>query len=341
MQVVEISRHGGPDVFRLVDRPQQALTPGTVRIKVSAAGVNFADVMMRVGLYPEAPRVPFVPGYEVSGVVAETGPGVTGFRIGERVLAACRFGGYTDELVLPAAQVRPTPRRLTDVEAAAVPVAFMTAWIALVEMGRVRDDDTVLVPGAAGGVGSAIVQVAARAGARVTGVVGSASKKETVKSLGAEKVFTFDEFAGTPVEKEYTFILDARGGKPLKDSMRRLAPTGRVVSYGVSSLVTGPRRSLPRTVLGLLQTPFHTPIGLAMANAGIFGLNMLKLFDTPAGLALLARALEGVLEGFSEGKLKAVVGKVFPLAEAGRAHAYLQGRKSIGKVVLSCIKEIN
>jgi NADPH:quinone reductase-like Zn-dependent oxidoreductase len=138
MQVIEITRFGGPEVFRLVDRPSPLLGPGTVRIKVSAAGVNFADVMMRMGLYPEAPRVPFVPGYEVSGVIAETGPGVTGFRAGERVLAACRFGGYTDELVLPATQVRPTPRRLTDVEAAAVPVAFITAWIALVEMGRVR-----------------------------------------------------------------------------------------------------------------------------------------------------------------------------------------------------------
>ncbi len=244
-------------------------------------------------------------------------------------------------MVLPAAQVRATPRRLTDVEAAAVPVAFMTAWIALVEMGRVRDGDVVLVPGAAGGAGSAIVQVAARAGARVVGLVGSAAKKEIVKGLGADKVFTFEEFADEPPEKVYSLILDARGGKPLRDSMRRLAPAGRLISYGVSSLVSGTRRSIPRTLLGLLRTPLYTPIGLAMANAGIFGLNMLKLFDTPAGLSLLTRALEGVLEGFSAGKLKAVVGKVFPLSDVGKAHAYLQGRKSFGKIVLNCIKDFN
>ena len=341
MLVAEITRFGGPEVFRIVERPSRALDPGEVRIRISAAGVNFADIQMRVGLYPEAPRVPFVPGYEVSGVVSELGPGVSGFRVGERVMAACRFGGYTDELVLPVAQVRSTPRRLTDVEAAAVPVAFMTAWVALFEMARVREDDTVLVPGAAGGVGSALVQLAARVGARVTGLVGSGAKKDPVKALGAEQVFTYEEFDGGGDGAAFSLVLDSRGGALLRQSMRHLAPAGRVVSYGVSTLVTGVRRSLPRTIMGLLRTPLMTPIGLAMANQGIFGLNMLKLFDTPEGLQLLGRALDAVLEGFAEGKLRAVVGKVFPLAEAGKAHVYLQGRASIGKVVLTCIKDFN
>jgi NADPH:quinone reductase-like Zn-dependent oxidoreductase len=344
MKAIQIPRFGGPEVFRLVEGPSPAILPGCVRVKVSAAGVNFADVMMRVGLYPEAPRLPFVPGYEVAGVITETGPGVTDLHDGERVLAACRFGGYADEVIVPAAQVRPTPRRLSDVEAAAIPVAFMTAWIALVEMGRVREDDRVLVPGAAGGVGSALVQVAARAGARIVGLVGSPEKKESVKALGADQAFTYDEFSGEgkrprdpAVENGgFSLILDARGGKALKDSLGRLAPAGRVVSYGVSSLVSGPRRSIPRTLMGLLRTPLLNPIGLAMGNHGIFGLNMLKLFDTPAGVALLVRALDEVLEGFKEGKFKAIVGKVFPLPNAGKAHEYLQGRKNVGKVVLNC-----
>jgi NADPH:quinone reductase-like Zn-dependent oxidoreductase len=347
MKSVQITRRGGPGVLRLVEGPSPDLSPGCVRITVSAAGVNFADLQMRMGLYPEAPRLPFIPGFEVAGVIKETGPGVNDRHAGERVLAMCRFGGYTDEIVVPAVQVRPTPRRLSDVEAASIPLAFMTAWIALMEMGRVREDDRVLVPGAAGGVGSALVQVASRAGARVVGLVGSAEKKDAVRALGAEHVHTYREMAdgkgrgrsGTEPEEDhagFSLILDARGGRELKDALRLLAPAGRVVSYGFSSLVSGPRRSILRTLIGLLRTPLFSPLGLAMGNRGVFGLNLLKLFDTPAGMALMAQALDAVLEGFKDGSFRPVVGKTFPLASAGRAQEYMQSRKNVGKVILTC-----
>ncbi len=347
MKSVQITRRGGPGVLRLQQGPSPELAPGCVRIKVSAAGVSFADLQMRMGLYPEAPRVPFVPGFEVAGVIAESAPGVADRHPGERVLALCRFGGYADEIVVPAAQVRPTPRRLSDVEAASIPVAFVTAWIALMDMGRVREDDRVLIPGAAGGVGTALVQVAARSGARVVGLVGSADKKEAVRALGAQHVHTYQELDGgkgrgrpgsEPEENHtgFSLILDARGGRELRDSLRRLAPGGRVVSYGVSSLVSGPRRSIVRTILGLLRTPLFNPIGLSMGNMGVFGLNMLKLLDTPAGMALGAQALDAVLEGFKDGSFRPVVGKVFPLASAGKAQEYVQARKSVGKVILNC-----
>jgi synaptic vesicle membrane protein VAT-1 len=335
---VQISRIGGPDVLRVVEVPSPPLPPEHVRIKVSAAGVNFADVHMRLGQYPGAPRMPFVPGYEVAGVVSELGAGVKTFRRGERVLAACRFGGYSSEIVLPATHVRRTPRKLSDKEAASIPVAFMTAWIVLVEMARIREDDRVLVPGAAGGVGSAIVQVAARAGAQVVAVVGSSEKKETIRGLGASQVFTYAELSARdrPDTRNFSVVVEARGGPYLKDSMRRLAPGGRVVSYGVSSLVAGPRPSIPHAIRRLLQTPIFTPIGLAMANRGVFGLNMLKLFDTDQGVVLLMNAMDKVLEGFQAGLFKAVVAKSFPLASAGDAQAYLQSRKNLGKVVLIC-----
>jgi NADPH:quinone reductase-like Zn-dependent oxidoreductase len=309
-----------------------------VRVKVSAAGVNFADVQMRMGLYVEAPRTPFVPGFEVAGVISEVGPGVRTFRRGERVMAACRFGGYTSEIVLPASQVRRTPRRLSDKEAASIPIAFVTAWISLFEMARVREGDRVLVPGAAGGVGTALVQLAARAGAQVVGAVGTQEKKEAVRALGASQVFTYAELASrrSADARDFDIVLDARGGPSLKDSLQRLAPAGRVVSYGVSSLVSGQKRSIPRTLLRLLQTPLLTPIGLAMANRGVFGLNALKLFDTEPGMSLLMKAIDGVLENFQSGALKAVVGKSFPLANAADAHSFLQARRNKGKVVLIC-----
>jgi NADPH:quinone reductase-like Zn-dependent oxidoreductase len=188
-------------------------------------------------------------------------------------------------------------------------------------------------------VGTAMVQVAAQAGARVAGLVGAERKKRLVRSLGASTVLTYAQWAeraDTSATAGFDAIFDARGGRQLGDSIGRLAPAGRVVSYGVSSFVGGLRRSLPRVLLGLLRTPLLTPIGLAMGNKGVFGANLLKLFDTEPGRELLGSALDNALEGFRKGWFKPVVGKDFPLAQAGAAHEYLQSRKGTGKVVLRC-----
>jgi NADPH:quinone reductase-like Zn-dependent oxidoreductase len=339
MTEMKIMRYGGPEVFRAVEGPSPSLLPGSVRIRVSAAGVNFFDVHMRTGLGVEAPRLPFAPGFEVAGVIAEVGPGVDSFRRGERVLAMCRFGGYTTEIVLPARQVRKTPRRLSDVEGASIPLSFLTAWIALMEMARVREGDRILLPGAAGGVGSAMVQVATAAGAQVVGLVGAARKKEFVRSLGASQAFTYAEFRARkgPDSRGFDAIFDGKGFRSLKENLSRLAPGGRAVAYGVSGLVSGPKRSIAHSLFQFLRMPIFTPIGLAMANRGVHGLNALKLFDNEQGSQLLIKALDWTLEGFQRGLYRPTVGKVFPLAEAGAAHAYLQSGKSMGKVMLRCL----
>ena len=339
MTEIKIVRFGGPEVFQAVEGPSPSLPPGSVRIRVSAAGISFAEVQMRMGLYPEAPRLPFTPGFEVAGVIAEVGPGVDTFRRGQRVLAVCRFGGYTTEIVLPALNVRPSPRRLSDVEAASFPVNFITAWIALMELARVREGDRVLVPGAAGGVGSAIVQVAAAAGAQVVGLVGAAGKKDFVRSLGASQAFTYAEFKAKNAADSRCFdaVFEARGFAALKESISRLAPGGRAIIYGASAIVAGPKRSIAHSLFQFLRMPIFTPIGLAMANRGVYGLNLLKLFDSEQGTQLLIKALDWILDGFQRGVYRATVGKVFPLVEAGAAHAYLQSGKSTGKVVLRCL----
>jgi NADPH:quinone reductase-like Zn-dependent oxidoreductase len=205
-------------------------------------------------------------------------------------------------------------------------------------MARVREGDRVLVPGAAGGVGTALVQLAARAGAQVVAVVGTPDKKEAVRALGASQAFTYAELSSRKKAdaRDFDVVLEARGGPFLKDALRRCAPAGRVVSYGVSSLVSGEKRSIPHALLRLVQTPLLTPIGLAMANQGVYGLNMLKFFDSDQGMTLLTKAIDGVLENFQSGVFKAVVGKAFPLADASEAHAYVQARKNRGKVVLIC-----
>ncbi len=318
----------------MADSPPQPLIPDGVRIAVKASGVCFADVQMRMGLYPEGPRPPFVPGYEVAGVVRETGPAARSFHPGDRVLGVSIFGGYATEVVLPETQVRATPAHLSDVEAAAIPVSFLTAWFALVDLARVRSGDRVLIPGAAGGVGMAAVQIAAREGGSVVGLVGSPGKRETVLSLGAREVFTYEEWAARTPARELDVIVDPRGGAALRDSISRLAEGGRVVSCGVSDMVRGPRRSIVLSLATLLRTPLFHPLGLAMKNQGVFGMNVLRLLDNESGMRVAVRAMDRVLEVFRQRGFRVVVGRTYPLARAGDAHAFLQSRAGMGKVVL-------
>ncbi len=335
MRAVVIPRFGGPDVLRVADLPSPPLSADGVRIRVTASGINFADVQMRMGLYPEAPPLPFVPGFEVAGVVTEIGAEVTSVSRGQRVLGFTRFGGYATEVVLPAAFVRPIPRHLADAEAAAIPVAFITAWLSLIDLARVRPGDRVLVPGAAGGVGTAAVQIASRVKAEVTGLVGSPAKGKLVQSLGARDARTYDEWNAAGNKGRFDIVLEPRGGAHVRASMALLAPGGRVICYGVSSLVTGLRRSIPRAALGMLRTLLLTPIGLQMSNQGIFGLNMLKYLESEEGRSIAASALQRVLEGFEKRHYRVIVGKVWTLEEADKAHAFLQSRQGMGKQIIA------
>ncbi len=338
IESIEISKFGGPEVMRRIEIPSPPLRLDGVRIQVIASGVNFADLMMRMGLYPEAPKPPFVPGYEVAGRVLEVGQAVKSIHPGDRVLGGSRFGGYTSEIVLPEYQVRKIPDRLSDTEAAAVPVNFLTAWMALHEMARIRKGDRVLIQSAAGGVGVAAIQIAAQAGARVVGLVGSSSKVGAIKALGASEVVLKSEWEEISDEQAGGFqvILDSTGGESLKRSMRRLSPTGRVVNFGASSSVSGPKRSLPHIISLLMNTSIVTPFKLMMENKGIFGLNLLQLLKEPQAGEFnpIYSAFDQIMERFVDGSFKVIVGKTFPLAQAGASHTYLQSRANIGKVVL-------
>ena len=332
-QAVFIEKFGGPEVLRLRSVPCLDPREGEIRVAVKAAGVNFADLMMRMGLYPEAPKPPFVPGYEIAGTVLKVGSGVVNVKPGDRVVAGMQFGGYVTEVVINAQTARLIPPRISEIEAAAIPVNFLTAAIALEDMARVRVGDRVLVQNAAGGVGVAALQLACLAGAEVTGLVGSEAKKKTVLELGGPgaRAFTYAEFAEN--RDRFDVILDPAGGETLKRNIARLSPTGRIVNFGVATMVSGSRRSIPRTVAALLKTPILTPFRLMMSNTGVFGLNLLKIFQQDPELA--SRALDRMLAHVAAGRLRPIVGKTFPLAQAGEAQEYLRSRANIGKVVLT------
>ena len=329
---IQIPRFGGPEVLKAIDLRSPPPKAGQIRVGVRASGVNFADIMMRMGLYPEAPKPPFVPGYEIAGQVLEVGEGVTAFGAGDRVVAGCRFGGYAAEVTIDAASARKIPPRISEVEAAAIPVNFLTAGIALWTMARVGQGDRVLIPNAAGGVGVAAVQIAKLAGATVTGTAGSEAKLAMIRELGASEAFTYDEFEGREPAK-FDVILDAAGGAAAKRNLKRLALGGRMVCFGVANMVAGRRRSIFRSLGTLAKTPILTPLGLMMANHGIFGLNLLKFFESESQLA--SATLDRILAGVQAGSLRTVIGKTFPLEHAGEAHEYLMSRANVGKVILT------
>jgi NADPH:quinone reductase-like Zn-dependent oxidoreductase len=272
MRQVVIARHGPPEVLQAADAPDPVPRDGEVRIAVRAAGVNFADVMARLGLYPDAPPLPAVVGYEVAGVVDAVGSGDVPFRPGDRVFAFTRFGGYASSVVVPAAFVYPTPAGLSDVEAAAIPVNYLTAFVALETIAHVNAGETVLIHGAGGGVGIAATQIAKQRGATVIGTA-SAMKLDALRSFGVDHPLDH-RHADVPAEvrrvtagRGVDVVLDPIGGRSMRISYELLAPLGRLVVYGASALASGERRNLWRVVRTLIAMPTFKPLSLMNRNA--------------------------------------------------------------------------
>ncbi|HWK10622.1 MAG TPA: zinc-binding dehydrogenase, partial [Vicinamibacterales bacterium] len=283
MRQVVIPRHGPPEVFEVRDAPVPEPGAGQVRIRVRAAGINFADVLARIGVYPDAPRPPAVVGYEVAGVIDAAGAGVTAPHVGDRVIALTRFGGYADYVVVPAYQAFRFPDALSDAEAAAVPVTYLTAALALYRMAALSSGDTVLVHNAGGGLGIAAVQLARLKRATVFGTA-SAAKHTALASFGVEHAIDYrhanvrSEILKLTKNRGVDVVLDPIGGRSFGESYRMLAPMGRLVMGGVSS-VAGERRSVLKLLRAWWTMPSFGPLSLINRNRGVFGLNVGHLWD--------------------------------------------------------------
>ena len=329
MRQVVITRRGGPEVLEVREAPDLKPAPGQVRIRVHAAGVNFADVMARVGMYPDAPPLPGVLGYEVSGEID-----LPIDRAGEKVIALTRFGGQSEMVCVPAGAVIPMPSGLSFAEAASIPVVWLTAWHMLVELGNLRRGHVVLIHAAAGGVGTAAVQICRKFGATSIGTA-SSGKHERLRELGLSHAIDYRKLDFEPEVKRITggrgvdIALDPVG--TFRKSFRCLAPVGRLMMYGASATVSGERRNLFAALGTVLKMRWFHPLQLLPDNKGIFGVNMGQLWGETE---LLAREMREVLKGFSAGEFKAIVDQEVPFAEARRAHERLQSRKNFGKVVL-------
>ncbi len=336
MRQVWITKAGPPEVLVVKEAPDPETGTGEVRVRVRASGINFADLMARIGLYPDAPPLPCVIGYEVSGVVDQVGAGVTDLREGEHVLALCRFGGYSDTVVLPRRQVFRMPESMSFEQAAAFPVVYGTAYNMMLFTGNLRRKSSILIHSAAGGVGLAAIQLAQTRECTIIGLA-SASKHAFLKERGCH--YTLDsagdyakEVRAIVGDQGVDLILDPVGGKSWSVGYELLAPCGRLVFFGLSAAVSGQKRNLLHAGAQL----FHSskkwgPMQLMPDNKTISGTNMLKLFHRPD---LLEPQFLDLLELYRTGALAPHVDRTFRFDEAPAAHAYIHDRKAKGKVLL-------
>jgi NADPH:quinone reductase-like Zn-dependent oxidoreductase len=342
MRAVVITRHGTPEVLEVEERPDPPVGPGEVRVSVHAAGINFADLLARTGMYPDAPKPPLVVGYEVAGEVESVGDGVESVAAGDRVMAGTRFGGYAELVTVPENAVLPLPDTLSFEQGAAVPVNYGTAYAGLVIMGGVREGDRVLIHAAAGGVGISATQIAKARGAEVFGTA-SASKHEAIRRHGADHLI---DYRNTDFEAEVRRItggegidlaFDAIGPSSFRKDYRLLRSGGRLVCYGLSEVQTGEGRNIPGLIKGLAgmataTMPWWKSLAMMNENKGVFGLNMLAWWDREGGLD---RVIEPLTAGLADGSLEPVVAEAFPFDRAPDAHRFIHERRNVGKVVLT------
>ena len=343
MKQVWISAKGAPETLQLRETTDPRAGAGELRIRTAFAGINFADIQARMGQYPDAPPVPCVVGYEVSGIVDQVGQGVSGFSPGDRVLTFTRFGGYSDTVVVDASWVHKVPAGISLQAAAAVPVNYATAWTMLVRLGSLQPGETVLIHSAGGGVGIAALQICQWRGASAIGTA-SAGKHQRLRELGyahcidyrsqdfEREVMRFTAGRGVDV------VLDPQGGNSFRKSYRCLAPLGRLFMFGVADSVQGERMQPLALLRALVTTPVFHPLSLLNNNRGVFGTNMGRLFGE---FDRLTPDLAEIVRLLGEGTLAPVVDKVFPLEQAAAAHHYIQERRNFGKVLLSATAEID
>jgi NADPH:quinone reductase-like Zn-dependent oxidoreductase len=310
-----------------------------VRIRVEAAGVNFADVMGRMGIYPDLPPMPVVVGYEVAGRIDAVGAGLSDEWVGTDVFALTRFGGYSDLVCVPETQVFARPPGMDAAAGASLPVNYLTAWQLVHVMGSLHAGETVLVHSAGGGVGIAATQIAKKLGAKVIGTA-SAGKHEALRKLGVDHCIDYRSEDFEARVKELTggrgveLVLDAVGGKSFKKSYRALAPTGRLGMFGLSAAATGKQRSWLGFASAAFSMPWlqFTPLSLMNQNKGVFGVNLGHLWNE---IDRLTGWMEDLLALHREGAIEPVIAASFPFSEAPAAHHYLQDRKNLGKVLLT------
>ena len=330
-----ITKAGAPSVLDVIEMAMPEPKQGEVCIDVHFAGINFADTLMRLGLYQPRPPFPFTPGYEVSGVVHSLGQGVEDFKVGQRVVAAMPNGGQASHVIAAVSRVIPLPDEMSLEKAASMPVTYITAHHMLHHLGNLKPTDTVLIHGGAGGVGTAALQLCQWAGIKKVWATASGHKGDIIK-----------KYDGIPIDRHnqdfveiinqatngrgVDHILDPISGENLKRSLKVLAMGGKVYSYGMSAAAPSSKRSLIKAYFAWRKTPKLDPLKMMSRNQGIFGVHMGTWDDE----SVIAEQLKRIMQGVELGVLDPVIDSVFAVEDAAKAHQHIHDAKNIGKVLL-------
>lgn len=320
------------------DVPQVKLNNNQVRVKVAASGVNFADVIVKQGLYSAVKKYggyPVIPGFDFAGTVSEIGRSVTTLKVGDKVFGVTRFGGYSSEIVADANYIFKIPTNLSFAEASSLPTVFLTAHYAL-QLANISSGDTVLIHSAAGGVGLSAVQLAKYKGAEVVALVGSESKVEIAKKYGADHVFISSKGYVDELRKlapqGFRVILDPNGVKTLKHSFHLLAPNGDLVIYGFASMLSyGTKTNWFKLAFDYLRTIRFSPFDLVAQGKRVSGFNLIHMFDGGVGYR---EAIPEILKLLERGNIKLLPIQTFAFSDYDKAHALLESGQSVGKIIL-------
>jgi synaptic vesicle membrane protein VAT-1 len=336
MKQVWISKAGPPEVLALQEGSDPTPRSGEVRIRVEAIGVNFADILGRQGVYRDAPPIPYVPGYEVAGIIDSVGQGVPDLKEGDRVFALTPFNGYSDVV---CASHKHTFRRLEWMSAedsVALLLNYLTAYQALIVMGALRPGQTVLIHNAGGGLGVAALDICTIVGAAAFGTA-SQAKHEFLLARGLKEAIDYRTGDYGRILMELTrdrgvdLILDPLGGAHWRKNYLLLAPTGRLVHLGASTIISGKRRSLWHLFKLLANVPFYTPLRLMNDNKAVIGVNLPLVWQH----ADLIRPWQvQIIAWYDEALFRPHIDRTFKLSQAAEAHHYLEERKNMGKVLL-------
>jgi NADPH:quinone reductase-like Zn-dependent oxidoreductase len=337
MRQIWIRKHGGPEVLEVRDVPDPVPGAGQVRVRAKAVGLNFAEVSARQGLYPDAPKPPCVVGYEGAGVVDAVGSGVTRWAVGDRVVFASRFGGHSEAVCVGEEQLFRMPGSMSFEDGAALLVNYLTAYHMLFVVRRLRPSDTVLVHMAAGGVGTAVLQLCRTVEGVTTIGTASSKKHDYVRSHGAQHVIDYRTSDYVAEVKRLTngrgvdVVLDALGGPDWRRGYSLLAPGGLLVAFGLANAAGSGKRNLGRALAQIVRQPLFNCMTLMSDNRGVAGVNMGHLWDD---VAFIAREAEALVKLYSEGKIKPHIGGAFPFSRVAEAHAELENARNVGKIIL-------
>lgn len=338
MKAIYLTKYGNSDkVFDIRDTDIPTAGQHEVIIKVHSFGLNFADVVARRGLYPEAPKNPAVLGYDVAGTIHQLGPDVKGFKVGDRVTALTRFGGYAEYAKSNIMGVAHLPEEIDYDMATALATQACTAYYCAEEMVSLHKGDAVLVQAAAGGVGSLLVQIAKHHGCKVYGTA-STPKQDFLKSIGVDfpidytKKDALDEIIADR-GKGPDVIFDSIGGKAFRKGLKKLAPGGQIVSFGAAAQIKGSKTNILGAVSVLIGFGIYSPLPLLMKSKSMITVNMLQVADHKP--ATFNHVLNSVMKYAKDGIIKPTIAKSFSATDIAEAHDFLEMRKSIGKVVVN------